>query len=77
MGSVSGLETDSCPSNVGSQGFWSRWRAGAKALSVRDRTGIWRRDGPVLILKMEDLAQRMETKRGAPQSQGIAPEWDA
>ena len=76
MGAVSGIETASCPSNASSQGLWSRWRARAKALSDRDRTGVWRKEGPILILNMEDLAQRLDKKSGAPQSQGIAQERD-
>ena len=72
MGAVLGLKTASCPSNASSQGCWSRWRAGVKALNDRDRTGIWRKDGPVMILDIEDLAQRLEQKSGAPQSRGIA-----
>ena len=76
MRAVSGIETASCPSNASSQGLWSRWRARAKALSDRDRTGFWRKDGPVLILNMEDLAQRLDKKNGAPQSRGIAQERD-
>ena len=76
MGAVSGIETASCPSNASSQGLWSRWRARAKALSDRDRTGVWRKEGPLLILNMEDLAQRLDKKSGAPQSRGIAQERD-
>ena len=46
---------------------------GIKALSHRDRTGIWRKNDPVLVLQMEDLARRMEhSKKGIPQSRGIA-----
>ena len=40
-------------SNVSSQGRWSRWRTGAKLLRIRDRTGIIRKDGYVLVSKVE------------------------
>ena len=76
MGAVLGLKTASCPSNASFQGCWSRWRARVKALNNRDRTGIWRKDGPVIALYMEDLAQRLEQVSGAPQSRGIAQDRD-
>ena len=76
MGAVSRLETTTCSSNAGPNGYWSRWRAGKNALSGSDRTGIWRKYGPVLVLNMEDLALRMDEKNGAPQSRGIAQERD-
>ena len=45
----------SCPSNTGSKGILSRWRAICNALSDSDRTGILRRNGPVIKIDEEAL----------------------
>ena len=47
----------SCPSNAGSLGLLSRWRAVTKALSGRDRTGVLRKCGPVIEISKEALMQ--------------------
>lgn len=39
---------------------------------------MWRKDDPVLVLKTEDIAQRMEhSKNGIPQSRGIGSDREA
>ena len=65
-----------CPTNTGSQGVMSRWRAICKSLSDRDRTGILRRDGPVISFNMEALVQ-CEEKIRRRRSQGTPPELDS
>ena len=65
-----------CPSNTGSQGILSRWRAICNALSVRDRTGILRRSGPVIKINEEALL-RCEEKLRRRRSHGTPPELDA
>ena len=56
----------SCPSNAGSLGLLSRWRAVTKALSGSDRTGIVGRIGPVIEISKEALMQ-CEEKNLAPE----------
>ena len=65
-----------CPTNTGSQGVMSRWRAICKSLSDRDRTGILWRDGPVISFNMEALVQ-CEEKIRRRRSQGTPPELDS
>ena len=65
-----------CPSNTGSQGILSRWRAICKALSVRDRTGILRRSGPVIKINEEALL-RCEEKLRRRRSHGTPTELGA
>ena len=54
----------------------SRWRAICKILSDRDRTGILRRDGPVISFNIDALVQ-CEEKIRRRRSQGTPPELDA
>ena len=63
----------SCPSNAGSSGLLSRWRAVTKALSGRDRTGIVRRKGPVIEISKAALMQ-CEEKVWRQKSQGTSAE---
>ena len=63
----------SCPSNAGSSGLLSRWRAVTKALSGRDRTGIVQRKGPVIEISKAALMQ-CEEKVWRQKSQGTSSE---
>ena len=63
----------SCPSNAGSSGLLSRWRAVTKVLSGSDRTGIVRRIGPVIEISKEALMQ-CEEKIWRQKSQGTSSE---
>ena len=63
----------SCPSNAGSSGLLSRWRAITKALSGSYRTGIVWRIGPVIKISKEALMQ-CEEKIWRQKSQGISSE---
>ena len=65
-----------CPTNVGSMGLLSRWRAVCKTLSDVDRTRIVRRDGPVLSINVEALVQ-CEEKIRRRRSQGTPTELGA
>ena len=51
------------PSNIGSQGFLSRWRAICNALSVKDRTGVLWRNGPIIEFNEEALVRCEERVR--------------
>ena len=54
----------------------SRWRAVCKTLSDSDRTGILRRDGPVISFDMEALV-RCEERIQRRKSHGTSTELDA
>ena len=59
----------SCPSNIGSKGVLSRWRMICNDLSDRDRTGILRRNGPVIEINEEALVRCEERVRYRQKSQ--------
>ena len=65
-----------CPTNVGSLGVLSRWRAVCKTLSDVDRTGILRQSGPVIEINMEALV-RCEEKIRRQKSHGTSKELGA
>ena len=65
-----------CPSNTGSRGLLSRWRAICNALSVRDRTGILWKNGPVIEFNEEALV-RCEERVRRRRSHGTPLELDA
>ena len=46
-----------CPLNTGSRGLLSRWSDICNALSVRDRTGVLWRNGPVIKCNEEALVR--------------------
>ena len=76
MGTAKGSVAETCPTNAGSMGLLSRWRAVCKTLSDSDRTGILRRDGPVISFDMEALV-RCEERIRRRKSQGTSTELGA
>ena len=76
MGTAKGSVAETYPTNAGSMGILSRWRAVCKTLSAVDRTGIVRRSGPVLEFNMEALV-RAEEKIRRQKSHGTSPELGA
>ena len=64
------------PSNTSSRGLLSRWRAICNALSVRDRTGVLWRNGPVIEFNEEALV-RCEERVRHWRSHGTPLELDA
>ena len=64
-----------CPTNTGSKGLMSRWRAICKSLSDSDRTGVLRKNGPVISFDVEALVQceeriRRQKSQGTPTELG-------
>ena len=76
IGTANGSVAVTCPTNVGSVGLLSRWRAICNALSVSDRTGILRRSGPVIMINEEALL-RCEDKLRRRRSHGTPTELGA
>ena len=65
-----------CPSNTGSRGLLNRRRAICNALSIRDRTGVLWRIGPVIEVNEEALVWCEERSR-RQRSHGTPLELDA
>ena len=76
MGTAKGSVAETYPTNAGSMGLLSRWRAVCKTLSDVDRTGIVRRSGPVLEFNLEALV-RCEEKVRRQKSHGTSTELGA